>query len=388
MEREASPFAILGHDVSVWMANMTQYQGEADYAHGSETCTGVLVTNLGTPDSPTPAALRRYLAQFLWDPRVVEYPRPLWWLILRAILRVRAPRAARNYAAIWTDEGSPLLSISRRQTAALQTALTGRMDGAVQVALGMRYGQPSIGEALEQLRRHGARRLLVLPLYPQYSAATTASTFDAVADVLKSWRWIPELRFIQHYHDDPGYIDALASSIREHWAIHGSAERLLFSFHGLPKQYLLAGDPYHCECQRTARLVAERLELPQGHWQVTFQSRFGRAQWLEPYTDFTLRSLASSGIRSVQVVCPGFSADCLETLEEISVQNRDLFLSAGGERYEYIRALNDRPDHINALATLALLHSGGWPGAGQTQQAGAQTREASRHRALAAGAER
>lgn len=388
MEHRAGPFAILGREVSVWVANMTRYQGDGDYTHGSETCTGVLVTNLGTPDAPTPAALRRYLAQFLWDPRVVEYPRPLWWLILRIILRVRPRRAARNYAAIWTDEGSPLLSISRRQTAALQTAVAGRWSGPMHVALGMRYGRPSIGEALDQLRERGARRLLVLPLYPQYSAATTASTFDAVAEVLTSWRWIPELRFIQHYHDEPRYIEAVASSIQEHWDIHGSADRLLFSFHGVPKHYLLAGDPYHCECQRTARLVAERLGLPDARWQVTFQSRFGRAQWLEPYTDFTLKALASRGVRSVQVVCPGFSADCLETLEEIGVQNRDLFLSAGGERYEYIPALNDRADHIDALAALVVRHSSGWPGDGKTQLPGAPTREASRRRALAAGAER
>jgi len=369
---------------------MTQYQGEAGYQHGSRSCTGVLVTNLGTPDAPTPTALRRYLAQFLWDPRVVEFPRPLWWLILRIILRIRPRRAARSYARIWTEEGSPLLAISRRQAAALQAALQEHFGGPVEVMLGMRYGHPSIGEALEQLRSRGARRLLVLPLYPQYSAATTASTFDAVADVLKSWRWIPELRFVQHYPDDPGYIAALAASIREHWAEHGRADRLLFSFHGVPRRYLHAGDPYHCECQRTARLLAEALELPDTSWQVTFQSRFGREEWLQPYTDETLKSLPGQGIRSVQVVCPGFSADCLETLEEIAEQNRDFFLGAGGERYEYIPALNDRPDHIEALARLVGRHTGGWPegGAHWSEHADRESREASRRSALAAGAAR
>ncbi|MGA7800993.1 MAG: ferrochelatase [Gammaproteobacteria bacterium] len=369
---------------------MTRYQGEASYQHGSQACTGVLVTNLGTPDAPTPAALRRYLAQFLWDPRVVEFPRPLWWLILRIILRIRPRRAARSYARVWTQQGSPLLVISRRQAATLQAVLQRHFGGPVQVALGMRYGRPSIGEAMGQLRSRGARRLLVLPLYPQYSAATTASTFDAVADVLKTWRWIPELRFVQHYHDDPGYIAALAASVREHWKTHGQADRLLFSFHGVPKRYLDAGDPYHCECQRTARLLADALELPDERWQLTFQSRFGREQWLQPYTDHTLKSLPGSGVRSVQVVCPGFSADCLETLEEIAEQNREFFLAAGGERYEYIPALNDRSDHIDALAELVARHTGGWPegGAEWAEQTDREAREASRRRALSAGADR
>ncbi|HKK13737.1 MAG TPA: ferrochelatase, partial [Gammaproteobacteria bacterium] len=294
---------------------MSRYLGEPDYTHGTRSCLGVLVTNLGTPDAPTPSALRRYLAEFLWDPRVVEFPRPLWWLVLHGvILRIRPRRAARSYQRIWTAQGSPLLTISQRQAAALQAALSERVRGPVQVALGMRYGTPSIARGLAELRAAGARRLLILPLYPQYSGATTGSTFDALADTLRGWRWVPELRFIQHYHDHGPYLDALAASVREHWRTHGQAERLLMSFHGVPRRYLLAGDPYHCECQRTAGLLAERLDLPPERWQLTFQSRFGREEWLRPYTDETLREIARGGVRSVQVLCPGFSADCLETL--------------------------------------------------------------------------
>ncbi len=323
---------------------------------------GVLVTNLGTPDAPTPEALRRYLGEFLWDPRVVEMPRPLWWLILHGvILRIRPRRAARAYQTVWTEEGSPLLTISRRQRAALQQELSNRLPGPVHVSLGMRYGNPSIADALAELRAANVQRLLVLPLYPQYSATTTASTFDALSNELARWRWLPELRFATQYHDHPAYIEALAASIRKYREQHPGGAKLLFSFHGIPKRYLLAGDPYHCQCHATARLVAERLGLDPADWQLAFQSRFGREEWLKPYTDHTLKAWGKAGLERVQVVCPGFSADCLETLEEIAEQNREIFLHAGGKQYEYIPALNDSPGHIAALADIVQAQTCGWP---------------------------
>lgn len=321
--------------------------------------TGVLITNLGTPDAPTPAALRNYLAQFLSDPRVIETPRLVWWPILHGIiLRVRPRRSARAYRKVWTEAGSPLLAVSRKQCAALRSALgaeasdAGDVSGSIQIELGMRYGNPSIRSALEKLRSHDINSLLVLPLYPQYSAATTASTFDAVADVLKTWRRIPRLTMITDYHDDLGYIGALAESIRSHWAQSGKPDKLLFSFHGLPRDYVLAGDPYEHQCRTSARLVARELELDENHWQVSFQSRFGPREWLQPYTDKLLREWGKSGIGHVQVICPGFAADCLETLEEIDIQNRDFFQSAGGKQFSYIPALNDHPRHITALCDI------------------------------------
>jgi protoporphyrin/coproporphyrin ferrochelatase len=345
--------------------------------HGTAPTLGILVTNLGTPDAPTAAALRRYLAEFLWDPRIVEIPRPVWWMILHGvILRTRPKRSAHAYQSIWTNEGSPLLVIARRQAAALQAALTQQHGGSIKVALGMRYGNPSIADALDELRKANVQRILVFPLYPQYAAATAASTFDAVAAAFKTWRWIPELRMITHYHDDPAYIKAVATSVKEHWAQHGQAEKLLFSFHGIPKRCLLAGDPYHCECHVTARLIAEQLELPPERWQLAFQSRFGREEWLKPYTDKTLESFGKAGIKSVDIVCPGFSADCLETLEEMAMLNRGVFLKAGGERYNYIPALNDRPDHIQALAALVSRHINGWQDASTVWDAAASRRRA------------
>ncbi len=361
-----------------------------DFEHGREPCVGILLTNLGTPDAPTPREVRRYLGEFLWDPRVVEIPRPLWWLILHGIiLRIRPARSARKYRAIWTEEGSPLLVISRRQAAAVAEHLTQDGPGPVKVAVGMRYGNPSIAAALRELRDEGVRRLLVFPLYPQYSAATVASTFDAVATELKSWRWLPELRMITHYHDDPGYIEALSQSILDVWNQAPRVERLLFSFHGLPKRNLLAGDPYHCECQKTARLVAERLRVEPGRWAISFQSRFGGAEWLRPYTSELLKDWARAGVKSVEVVCAGFSADCLETLEEIAIENQDVFCQAGGELYRYIPALNDSPSHIRVLVDLIRKHTGGWPMlSADVVAVPVIEREAAHRRALAMGAQR
>ncbi len=338
------------------------YANSPEPHHDAPECLGVLLVNLGTPDAPTIPAVRRYLAEFLWDPRVVELPRPIWWLILHGvILRARPARSARAYQAVWTPEGSPLFVIAKRQAAAMQTALDARFPGPVLVTLGMRYGHPSIPSALAQLRAANARRILVLPLYPQYSATTTASTFDAVARELMTWRLLPELRFVNQYHDDRGYIDALAGSIRAYWAEHGEPERLLFSFHGIPQDYFLNGDPYHCQCQKTARLVVEQLHLPKERWLLSFQSRFGLQEWLRPYTDETLKAWATEGVKSVQVISPGFAADCLETIEEISVENRDYFLEAGGQSYGYIPCLNDAPEHIGGLADLVMRHCAGWP---------------------------
>jgi ferrochelatase len=369
---------------------MTRYTGDRDFRHDTPETLGVLITNLGTPDAPTPEALRRYLGEFLWDPRVIEMPRPLWWLILHGIiLRIRPRRAARAYETVWSSAGSPLLAISQRQTEALQRALTDTLPGPVKVALGMRYGNPSIASALEELRAANVRRLLVLPLYPQYSATTSASTFDAIADVLKRWRWLPDVRFVSHYHDHPAYLDAVAGSIRAHRDRHPGEAKLLFSFHGLPKRYLLAGDPYHCECHATARLVAERLDLSPDAWQLAFQSRFGREEWLKPYTDHLLTAWGKAGIERVQVVCPGFSADCLETLEEIAEQNREVFLRAGGKQYEYIPALNDSAEHIAALTRIIREQSGGWPEVGDWNAPSDEQRRQERlRRATELGAKR
>lgn len=320
---------------------------------------GVLLVNLGSPEAPTPAALRRYLAQFLWDPRVVEQPRWLWWPVLHGvILRLRPRRSARAYHEVWTRDGAPLVAISRRQARALTSALQARFGEAVAVQLAMRYGEPSIETALQELG--GIEHLLVLPLYPQYSATTTASVFDGLADALRVRRDLPGLHAIRNYATAPGYIAALAASVREHWQRHGQGQKLLMSFHGIPVRYVERGDPYYAECAATARLLAAALELPDAAWQLTFQSRFGPEPWLQPYTDATLKALPGQGIEYVDVICPGFAADCLETLEEIARQNRGFFIEAGGKTFNYIPALNDRPDHIAFLADLVVRHTRAW----------------------------
>ena len=343
---------------------MSHFSAHTPHDHAASECIGVLVTNLGTPDAPTTAAVRRYLAEFLADPRVIELPRWIWRAILHGVvLRIRPRRSARAYASIWTREGAPLLVNSRAIADALEARWTdtpdasgapraGRKPSRVKVALGMRYGAPSIPEALHALREAGAARIVVLPLYPQYSGATGGSTFDAVAAALSGWRRVPALRFIDHYHDDPGYIDALAASIEAAWSEGGRPNRLLFSFHGLPRRYLDAGDPYHCECHKTARLVAQKLNFDPDSWLVAFQSRVGREEWLRPYTDETLIEWGREGLERVDVVCPGFSADCLETLEEIGIRGRESFIAAGGGRLRYIPALNAGEAHIGALAAL------------------------------------
>jgi ferrochelatase len=437
---------------------MPRYLGLPDYAHGSPTRLGVLLVNLGTPDDPNPGAVRRFLAEFLWDPRVIETPRWQWWLILHGvILRIRPSRSSHAYKQIWTEAGSPLMRHSRELAQRLQAMLNisfedtqritrdvlevpghpsipgsdrpsfnaghpsigGSADRAaasqmavqdsrssdfsvgvpdlakvgvlglgaaappvIPVELAMTYGSPSIPAALRRLQAAGARRLLVLPLYPQYSGTTTASVFDRVTTELQRWRWLPELRFINEYHDEPAYIAAVAASVSAHWQRH-DRRHLLFSFHSTPKKYLLAGDPYHCQCLKTARLVSEKLRLAPSDWSISFQSRVGREEWLRPYTDDLLLDYAKGKQLHLDVVCPGFAADNLETLEEIEIRNRELFLANGGKTYHYIPALNATAAHVELLAGLVRRHTHGW-----TNTADAAGDADSRTRALQAGAAR
>ena len=336
------------------------FRTEPAYRHGQPARTAVLLVNLGTPDAPTAPALRRYLAEFLSDPRVVEIPRFVWWPILHGIiLRTRPAKSAAKYATVWMPEGSPLAVWTRRQAEALAAQLA-RSGHHVIVKHAMRYGNPSLPDTLDALRAEGATRVLVLPLYPQYAAATTASIVDKVLQWATQARRMPELRFVAEYHDDAAYIAALAARLRAHWQAHGRGDKLVLSFHGVPERSLLMGDPYHCQCHKTARLLAEHLGLPQTEVLVTFQSRFGKAKWLEPYTEPTLQKLAAEGLKRVDVMCPGFVADCLETLEEIAQEARHAFLEAGGEAFNYVPCLNDDPAWIGALTRLAERHLQGW----------------------------
>lgn len=331
---------------------------------------GVLLTNLGTPDAPTPGALRRYLGEFLWDERVIDAPRWLWWLVLHGvILRIRPRRSAALYQKVWTEEGSPLLAISRRQREALEHDLAPHFPMGVHVTLGMRYGNPSIASAIDELLAANCQRILIFPAYPQYAAATTASTFDAVGAAFAKIRVVPELRFINGYHLDPGYVEALAQSYRAFNAglrdaapasDPGTATKTLFSFHGIPKRYVELGDPYQAQCDETARALAKTLNLADDQWAIAFQSRVGREEWLRPYTDELLTEWGQSGISSVQVLCPGFSVDCLETIDEIAREARDTFVEAGGSRLDYIPALNDAATHISALANIVLERTHDW----------------------------
>jgi protoporphyrin/coproporphyrin ferrochelatase len=339
------------------------FQPEPALAHGTPPRTAVLLVNLGTPDEPTAPALRRYLREFLSDPRVVEIPRLVWWPILHGIiLNTRPAKSAAKYATVWTAEGSPLAAWTAKQATLLQGYLgeRGLRPPQLLVRHAMRYGNPSVASVLDALKAQNATRILILPLYPQYAAATTASVNDAVMAWAMQQRRQPELRFVQRYHDDAGYINALVQRVRSHWQVHGRGDKLVFSFHGVPERSLLLGDPYHCECHKTARLLAEGLGLKKDEWLVTFQSRFGKAKWLEPYTEPTLVALAKQGVMRVDVMCPGFTSDCLETLEEIAQEARDAFLGAGGRGFEYIPALNDQHEWIAALAGVAMQHLQGW----------------------------
>lgn len=318
----------------------------------SQTPVGVLVTNLGTPEAPTPKALKKYLKEFLSDPRVVDAPRFFWWFVLRfVILRKRPEVSAKLYQKIWTDNGSPLLFITQNIAKKMSEKFKEGGNDSCVVAVGMRYGEPSLKKAVDELLQKGSQKILVLPLYPQYSFATTASTKDKIQKVLKK---NPELKWemISHYYDEPFYLEALTKKIKSFWQNEEKPEKLLFSFHGLPEKSKSQGDPYYKQCEATSYEIAKRLGLKREDWLFCFQSRFGKEEWLKPYTDQTLQHLASDGVKSVQVVCPGFAADCLETLEEIAQTNQKIFLKAGGEKYSYIPALNDDDEHVSALVEI------------------------------------
>jgi protoporphyrin/coproporphyrin ferrochelatase len=359
------------------------FSTEPPYSHGQTPRTGVLLCNLGTPDEPTPKAVRRYLAEFLSDHRVVEIPRLLWLLILHGIiLRTRPAKSAAKYASIWTPEGSPLKVWTERQAQLLQATLN-QSGHQVTVRWAMRYGSTSIASQLDAMKAEGITRVLVLTAYPQYSGTTTASVFDAIYRWAQNIRALPELRFVNRYHDHAGYIAALASSVERHWTAHGKPDQLVMSFHGVPERTLHLGDPYHCECHKTARLLAQQLGLAKDQYKVTFQSRLGRAKWLEPYTEPTLIALGQAGVKRVDVLCPGFTSDCLETLEEINMEARAAFLQSGGQAFHYIPCLNSDPVWISALSQLTQQHLQGWA---TQEDVDLSALQASRAAALAQGA--
>ena len=359
------------------------YLPEPSFDHGSYRKTAILLINLGTPDAPTFGAVRRYLKEFLSDRRVVEIPRLLWWLILNGIiLWVRPGASARKYAAVWTNEGSPLRVHSEKLASALRSKFAARGADAPLVEYAMRYGNPSIDAVLTRLKSAGADRFLLVPMYPQYAASTTGAAYDAVGDWLRQTRNVPEIRWIRHHHDHPAYIRSLHRLVSEHWEKHGRPARLLMSFHGLPRYTLDKGDPYHCECQVTGRLLATALKLTPDKYTIAFQSRFGRAEWLKPYTAEVLKQLGRDKTPRVDVVCPGFVADCLETLEEIALEGKTIFLTAGGAEYHCIPCLNERDDWIHALTDIVATNLAGWVGGEPSAAQLAQARE----RALALGA--
>ena len=334
---------------------------ESEYTHGSFANVGVLLVNLGTPEAPTKKSVREYLKEFLWDPRVVEIPRAIWWLILNGIiLRIRPKTSAKKYAVIWSEEGSPLRIYTEKQAELLQSKFDDTTFPKVIVKSAMRYGKPSVDNGLTRLRAEGCDQILVAPLYPQYNSSTTGSIYDAVFDSLKTVRNLPGIRLIKHFHDHNGYIKALSSRVKEYWAAHGKPEKLVLSYHGVPKFSLTKGDPYHCECYKTSRLLAEQLDFEAENVITTFQSRFGRAEWLKPYTIDVMKDLGERKLGRMDVFCPGFVADCLETLEEINMENREEFLTHGGGEFHYIPCLNDSPDWVDGLHQIVSEHLGSW----------------------------
>ena len=337
------------------------YLPEPPYQHGSAYKIGILLVNLGTPDAPTKLALRPYLKEFLSDPRVIEIPKVIWWLILNGvILNTRPKKSAEKYAQIWTKEGSPLKVHTEKQAKLLKGYLGDRIKTPIMVEYAMRYGSPSIDSTLAKLKDQGCDRILVMPLYPQYAASSTATVFDKVFQALAKMRNIPAIRTIKHYHDHPDYIQSLAQSINEYWMQNGRPDTLVMSFHGVPRFSLDKGDPYHCECQKTGRLLAAALGLKEQQYRICFQSRFGRTEWLKPYTAGTLDELGKAGTKRVDVVCPGFVSDCLETLEEIAMEGKTAFLNAGGQEFHYIPCLNERNDWINAMCNIVAENLQGW----------------------------
>ncbi len=338
---------------------------EPQFKHGTQSSTGILLINLGTPEAPTAPAVRRYLRQFLWDPRVVEIPRPIWWLILHGIiLNTRPAKSAKKYQSIWTKDGSPLRVYTERQAQMLRGFLGERITSPLSVTYAMRYGDPSIAAGIAELKGKHCDRILILPLYPQYASSTTATAMDVVGAELQRYRDVPGIRFVKSFHDHPAYIEAIVRNVVDYWMKVGrpdfSVDKLLMSFHGLPRFHLDQGDPYHCQCQKTARLIAEQLALKPDQFVVTFQSRFGKTEWLKPYTSTTLAQLGGSGTRRLDAICPGFAADCLETLEEIAIEGRETFLKAGGKEFHYVATTNDTQPWVKALTTIALQNLGGW----------------------------
>ena len=326
-----------------------KFKGEQNFQHENEQKKGVLITYLGTPDSPDVLSVRRYLKEFLSDPRIIEVPKIIWWFILNIfILNFRSFNSARLYKSIWTDGGSPLLVNCLKIKEKVQKSLPSNY----QVALGMRYGNPSIKSALNELKEANCRDIEVITLFPHYSATTVGSIFDAVSTEIKSWRWVPSVKFLNSYHDNPLLIEILSERIQKSFDSQGKPDKLVFSYHSIPKKYFDSGDPYHCLCQKTSRLIAEKLSLDEKDYITAFQSRFGPSEWLKPYTSETMKSLPKEGIKSVQVVSPGFGVDNLETLQEIDIENKEYFEDAGGENFHYIPCLNDDDDHVEFLISL------------------------------------
>ncbi len=340
---------------------MTYYDNEPDYQHGDQLKVGILLANLGTPDAPTAKALRPYLKQFLMDRRVVEIPRFIWWWILNGIiLLIRPKKSAEKYAQVWSQEGSPLLVHAKKQATLLRGYLGQKVKSPFVIEVGMSYGNPSMKSAIEKLKAQHCDKILVFPLYPQYAASSTAASLDAVWRTLLRVRNVPAIRSIKHYHDHPAYIAALAKNINEYWMINGKPEKLIMSFHGVPKFHLMKGDPYHCECHKTARLLAEALGLGKEKYEIAFQSRFGKQEWLKPYLANSLEKLGKAKLKRLDVVCPGFSSDCLETLEEIAMEGKVIFQSNGGGDYHYIPALNESDAWIHAMSEIAMENLGAW----------------------------
>lgn len=361
---------------------MSRFDPEPPYTHGTPTRIGVLLINLGSPEAPTPDAVRAYLREFLSDPHVVEIPRLLWWCVLHLyVLRTRPTQSAARYAQVWLNDGSPLRVHTERQATLLRGYLGERVKYPLVIDYAMRYGKPSIADKLRELKAQNCDRLLLVPLYPQYSASTTATAFAAAFDSLARLRNMPAVRTVRDFHDHPGYISAVAQNVRDYWIKSGRPDRLIVSFHGVPRATLDRGDPYHCECQKTGRLLAEALVLKPGQYQIAFQSRFGRAEWLQPYTAEVLTQLGKQKVARVDVVCPGFVSDCLETLEEIAIEGKTAFIQAGGREFNFIPCLNERNDWMQALTDIVLTHLLGWTTGASTEEL-----DNSRLRAMGMGA--
>lgn len=366
---------------------MAYYQQEPEFQHGAQAKVGILLANLGTPEAPTAKALRPYLQQFLMDRRIVEIPRFIWcWILHCIILVVRPKKSAEKYASVWTNEGSPLLVHTTRQAKMFQGFLGLKINSPFVVEVGMSYGQPSMASAIANLKAQHCNKILVFPLYPQYAASSTAAALDAVWKVLLKTRNVPAIRTIRNYHDHPAYINALVASVKSSWAVNGKPEKLIMSFHGVPKFHLLKGDPYHCECHKTARLLAEGLGLSKEQYMVAFQSRFGKQEWLKPYLASTLEDLGKAKTKRIDVICPGFSSDCLETLEEIAIEGKHIFQSNGGGEYHYIPALNENEVWIHAMTEIALENLQGWVSANFDQTKAKQENQLSNTLAQAMGA--